>query len=203
MIPTHGRLPVPWVARWTREAPDPEDPLPGAGFMKGIDGQGNEVYILTFDGAERDEDGWLWVPAPDDRSGKPEFAQVHPERHRRCMDELLCQVCGDSCGEPSTWLVAPWDLPSNGRSPIDTTHAPVCVSCVDKAMEFCPHLRDTPGWAFVTAQRVERLGVVGDVYDLSGQIVYQGVLRLNDKRGSMALARQRIVRLHDWTKGPL
>lgn len=192
-LPMHGNLPVPWVAR--RKSERPSGVVVGATVSRGVLVEtGEERNVLNIPDWWRDEYGWLWYPGPEDEKGVPEFAQVHPERQRRAMDELRCQVCGEQAPGNLRWLVP--GVPKANRD-IITAHAPVCGQCEGIARHFCPHLRDHK-WTTIVARTVERYGVIGDVFDLAGNIVFAGVLADTHPQASMAAARQRVVVLKDW-----
>lgn len=64
--------------------------------------------------------------------------------------------------------------------------------------EKCPHLRRTP-WQHVLARETRRYGVVGDVYNVAGEIIYHGWVTAQTKEAAaMTLARQRLIALTDW-----
>lgn len=194
----HNGTPVPYVARWTSERFVGH--IKGASFVEAVipDQAMKTVYIFQIEGRKRDEFGWLWTP--DDESigeGEPEYGQVHPKRHRECMDKIICQVCGLPAGADAKWFVHP-PLPDRPSKPIVTAHAPVCDDCVSLSNDRCPHLRKH-NWPVVVAKRAEQYGVIGDIYDhRDGKITYQGHITAQHPQATQALARQRVVALRGW-----
>lgn len=192
---------IPWVVRRDTEHPDRAAAV-GWHFVAGINIiTGEEEVILDGDGAYRDEDGWLWMPAPDDMSGAPEFTQVHPTRQRLCMDEGRCQVCG----EKKDALV--WIVPSHqpGITALRTTSAgltvvsytpPVCPECEPIARRLCPFLRRSD-WKTYVPRRVLRWGVLGDLHEFpdGACITRGGLFQKIDPAAPRVIARQRAVRL--------
>lgn len=56
------------------------------------------------------------------------------------IEEMLCQVCGSSCGETSYAPLAPRDIKSDS---ISSTGTPVCsVRCARLALAMCPHFKE-------------------------------------------------------------
>jgi hypothetical protein len=189
---------IPWVVRRSNEHPDQSSA--GWTWMIGRDTGGNEVKAIDCKDAYRDEDGWLWMPAPDDPDGgTPEWTQVHPTRQRRCMDEGRCQVCGQSqLPDELVWLPPAHELKPalSGLSAITYT-PPVCPRCAPVARAQCPHLRRTGPTAY-RARRVLRWGVLGDIHEFpSGVRLGEAIVRKFDSIAPRVIARQRAVRLVD------
>lgn len=203
-LPTYRGLPVPFVTRRMTEIPQSSDPRWGTfGFMRALDVLTGETFpVLVNEQLYRDEDGWLWQPSPPaDLDGKPEFKAVNSVRHRTCMDELLCQVCGESAvvDGSSSWLIPAEDLPRDPSREVMAKQPPVCLDCIAVSRENCPHLRKTT-WEPVLARETRRWGVLGDLYDVSGDIIFHGRVnaQTHPREAAMTLARQRILTLHDW-----
>lgn len=191
----HNGTPVPYVARWTAERPDA--PISDAGFKRCVTPSGTLVWVFDSPSLFRDEFGWLWTP--DDEAigqGTPEFGMVHPKRHRECMDKIICQICGLPAGADAKWFCVP-PLPERPGTPIVQPHAPVCDDCVSLSNDRCPHLRKS-NWPVVVAKRVEQYGVIGDAYDLKGNIIKQGHFTARHPLATQVLARQRVVALRGW-----
>lgn len=200
-IPMHGNLPVPYITRYSSEAPDLIAHNAQMGFREivGRTGpNGETLYYLddSSDACFRDPlDGWLWVPAPDDRSGKVEFSQVHPLRHRRCMIEYRCQVCANVAGPKVRFRLPLTDIDPASYN-IVTTQAPVCERCLRAAKVRCPHLvAHADEWFTILTERkyIERVGVIGDVVDIDGSFKRQGRVLNDDPFVTQTLARQQVI----------
>ncbi|WP_439943529.1 hypothetical protein [Streptomyces sp. BBFR115] len=151
---------VPFIASWSGEKTD--DP-PVVYRLTGGIGYSGEVV------SDRDSRGVLWLRRPSRPGvGKPLYGVVHPARQRLAMAQMLCQVCG----HPATfdggalWLLedhrADW---SGWPTGLVTTHPPICLPCVKKSREQCPHL-----WKGSVLARVGRsvpCGVWGRRYTAS------------------------------------
>lgn len=193
--PTHRGLPVPWVVR--RKTPGESDQRAVKGGQIRLARDRGQPCLaesrIEIPGWFRDPHGFLWFPGRED--GEPQFSEVNPARHRRCMDEGRCQVCGDR-KHNLRWLVPISPLE---RGTIKTAHAPVCAACEDIARRFCPHLRRYE-WAAVFPARVKAWGVLGTVLNLRGEVASgsQEVPTGHELVG-LTIAKQRIVTLHEWT----
>lgn len=199
--PTYKGKVIPWVAR--RAGRRNDDGIPGARMRMAIDPATEEtLWVLDIPGFFRDDQGWLWAPdQPEALNGRPEFAQINITRQRRCMDEKLCQVCGESAinaANEVTFVIPRADLE---KPPIIASQAPVCLVCIPIALDQCPHLRQV-AHAVIAApvDAVVAVAVIGDVYDLKGKIEYQGIIppRASDGRSARTLARQRVVAIKHW-----
>lgn len=183
--PIYRGLPVAWITTWTAERRARDEDLWPIGFS--ADGS---IYYQTpaltshpfgvehAKRAQRDELGLLWFPDPVpgmQDQGEPLFAEMQPARHRACMRDRLCQVCGRAFGpdEPVTFLEATeiddtrpgatGPLPRSDQ-PFTTFTPPTCRDCVPVAMRFCPHQRTRPR-VIITPGRMVAFNVQGDVYD--------------------------------------
>lgn len=116
---------------------------------------------------DRDTRGALWRRMSlQQGQGKPQYGGVHPQRQRRAMHRLLCQVCtgpADQNDRGTLWLLErtedEWTSWPNG---LLTSHPPVCLSCAPKAVRYCPNLRD--GYVAVRVSATDVCGVHGPVY---------------------------------------
>jgi hypothetical protein len=82
------------------------------------------------------------------------------------MDKLLCQVCAEPARDPATGRI-PWALPSTvfertGPDSGRTNAPPTCWSCMPKALEECPMLREDFA-LYAVAERVSA-GVLANLY---------------------------------------
>jgi hypothetical protein len=173
----------------------------------GLDDQNRPTLAIAEAGNLRqDHLGIWWCPSQPDSGGPPQFAQLHPERQRRCMDELRCQVCAKRTGEPSTWLLDPASLRDPDGSlavSIVNSHAPVCRACIPLAGEHCPAVR-AASYVAVEADEVRPWGVSGDIIqvsdDRSVSLVPGGPqpVAQDDPRLAHTVAKQRWVILTGW-----
>ena len=142
---------VPFIASWSSELVN--DPRVILQPLLGRIGYAGEVD------SDRDALGLLWQRRPESPYvGSALFGKVHPGRQRRAMRELLCQVCGEPADRDDRGVL--WLL-EDGRSdykgwPEDllTTHPPMCLGCLRRARQECPHL-----WKGSVAVRVGRSDV--------------------------------------------
>ncbi|SFL47001.1 hypothetical protein SAMN05192584_11983 [Streptomyces pini] len=125
---------------------------------------------------DRDADGALWVRrALHPGRGRPRYSRVHPQRQRRAMARLLCQICGSPADRDEhgvLWLLeddrADWAGWPEG---LVTVHPPVCLPCAPKAAGLCPHLRGT-GAVAVRVRDSSLDGVHGQTHRLhNGRLV--------------------------------
>lgn len=189
-LPHHGKLPIPWITRRANERPPAKMDI---SYGKVTDGPYEDKLAVLW---PRDELGWPWIPEQG-TGGEPEFKQVSPSRQRQAMDELRCQVCSKRLLiARANWLVP--TLPDPGE-PLDTEHPPVCDKCLPLARAMCPHLRRAGGWTLVRCERHEPVAVMADIYSpITGRRVFGGPVYPEHPQALLAIARQRIVRLHDW-----
>ncbi|MFI7105620.1 hypothetical protein ACIBK9_04880 [Nonomuraea sp. NPDC050227] len=102
---------------------------------------------------------------PDQR-GPERMRKLNTRRQWRCMNKLLCQVCGGPAADLESGLI-PWPLTKTvfERTGLDsgrTNAPPTCWSCVPKALEQCPTLRTE--FTLYTVRAVESVGVLADLY---------------------------------------
>jgi hypothetical protein len=102
---------------------------------------------------------------PEQR-GPERMRKLNTRRQWRCMDRLLCQVCGGPAADPGDGLI-PWPVtktvfdrtgPDSGL----TNAPPTCWSCIPKALEECPMLRQD--FTVYTVSNVRSAGVLADLY---------------------------------------
>jgi hypothetical protein len=130
--------------------------------------RGNRLGYACESPDDRDEGGILWYRAPSRHGhGRPEFQRVHPQRQRKAMTDLLCQVCfgpADKTDDGVLWLLIPdfddsWtDWPEGTATP----EPPVCRPCARRAVRQCPALRQS--MAVVRVRDYPVAGVRGALY---------------------------------------
>ncbi|MPZ79794.1 MAG: hypothetical protein GEV28_05090 [Actinophytocola sp.] len=116
---------------------------------------------------DRDSRGVLWhTHASFPGRGRPKFGEMHPQRQRRVMRKLLCQVCAgpaDQSDEGVLWLLPDFrdDWPGwPTRMGLD--EPPVCRPCLRLSVRVCPALRR--GAVAIRARGYPLCGVYGAVY---------------------------------------
>lgn len=130
----------------------------------------------------RDKRGVYWCPYGGSMTGETLFSQIHPVRHKMCMEGPYCQVCGTRLQPNRT----PWILNGSGDptveelsnlQPFDTITPPTCQNCQQVARQVCPHLLkkgDTPR-LLVKSFRI--WGVYGDFhYDADPEKSERGIV---------------------------
>jgi hypothetical protein len=159
MIETPSRpIIAPHIIAWTAEQDLPSRlvSIPGIGI-----GYTDETT------ADRDRNGILWCrTAYNPGEGQPDFGRVHPDRQRRAMMRLLCQVCAgpaDKTNDGVLWLLqdhrGDWPgWPNN----MGVTEPPICRPCVRMSMGRCPALRK--GAATIRARRYPIAGAYGTLH---------------------------------------
>ncbi|MGW4201827.1 hypothetical protein [Streptomyces sp. NPDC004726] len=148
-------------------------------------------------------------PAPRGGRGRPLFASVHPNRQRRAMRQLLCQLCGTPAsytpGHGVLWLLdgTPGDHAPGWPEGVTTAHPPVCVPCAAQAVRQCPHLA-VKGFTAIRVRYPRSYGYHGRLYtpDLTRPgsptllVVAETVeVPYEDPRLPWLLAAQSVVRL--------
>lgn len=170
--PTEGRRVVaPYITPWTGEARQ----------RRTVIDRGDGIGYRDESLGDRDRRGVLWdfnVSAPG--RGRPSFGEMHPQRQRRCMHRLLCQVCAnpaDQNDEGVLWLLPDFrnDWPGwPSRAGLD--EPPVCRECVRVSLRLCPALRNRA--AAIRARECPISGVYGEVYVRRGGSRALGVSEL-------------------------
>lgn len=128
---------APYVTAWSTERSLPVNVItaPGVGIAYADE-------TLT----DRDRDGVLWCrTAISPGHGRPDFGRVHPQRQRRAMLRLLCQVCGgpaDQTEQGVLWLIRDFrgDWP-DWPNRMGVNEPPICRTCVQTSLDRCPALR--------------------------------------------------------------
>jgi hypothetical protein len=133
-----GGAMVPYIGSWTGE-----DTLPTTVIRLPAGGIGYSDETLL----DRDERGVLWTrTAARIGAGRPLFTKLHPQRQRRAMRHLLCQVCArpaDHTSLGTLWLL-PDDLVlawEDGLGDVVTGQPPMCQGCARISVRMCPALR--------------------------------------------------------------
>jgi hypothetical protein len=152
---------APYITAWSEEHAQPYtliERLHGIGYADETIG-------------DRDSHGVLWARTPlRPRQGRPEFQRVHPQRQRRAMQRLLCQVCAGpaDCNEDGVlWVLKDHrdDWPS-WPNRMGVTEPPVCAPCARIASNLCPALRR--GAAVIRVGSCPVIGVRGMLYRRGG-----------------------------------
>jgi hypothetical protein len=116
---------------------------------------------------DRDGFGALWVRAsilPAARRGVPEFANMAPFRQRRCMADMLCQVCAVRPERPEgPYLFLMKDVGRPIQEGEVTASPPVCLPCAGEAVKYCGPLRR--GFVAAWVSSAPAWGVAGVRYD--------------------------------------
>ncbi|WP_181789663.1 hypothetical protein [Streptomyces phytophilus] len=161
-----ARPPVPYVTAWTGEDRRTAPVVVCRANDRGI-GYPHE------NPQERDTMGVLWARRPLRQGhGRPRYGHVHPQRQRRAMHRLLCQVCAAPAYEDehgTLFLLEDHrDVPGWPEEEV-TAHPPLCLQCAAMSPEWCPHLRRT-GAVAVQVQHPDIDGVHGLMYRREGRL---------------------------------
>jgi hypothetical protein len=203
--------PVPLITTWSQEVSGaPAVPL-GAGarivlemnYLENGTATVGRVRYADESIYDRDTHGVLWQRYPVARGrGFPYFARVHPLRQRRCMNRLLCQVCGEpaAADERGTLFMLTFTDAAGVRAgtqdTVLTSNPPVCAPCSELAARRCPHLGR--GNAAVYARTVTPWGVYGILAAPEGN--YSGqTAAYADQRIHRMIAGQQMVTLSGLT----
>jgi hypothetical protein len=153
---------VPYTTRWSSEHNLPVTVIE----RLGRGGIGFAEERIT----DRDPHGVLWqrvVSQPG--KGQPEFGNVHPDRQRRAMRELLCQICSGPADQNELGTL--WLLPDYEEYHADwpgwpefmaTPEPPVCQPCAHIAVRFCPAL--SKGYIALRVKRPLLTGIRGILF---------------------------------------
>ncbi|MPZ82134.1 MAG: hypothetical protein GEV28_17755 [Actinophytocola sp.] len=153
-----GHVIAPYITTWSGEEDVPRQVVERRGLGIGF---ADETVL------DRDRHHVLWrTRTSRPGHGRPQFGNVHPQRQRRAMRKLLCQVCAgpaDQTDEGVLWLIP--DLREDwpgwpARMGLD--EPPVCRPCVRLSVRLCPALRR--GAAAIRARKYPIVGVWGAVY---------------------------------------
>lgn len=147
--PLWGKMPIPWITRWTGEysfGALAYAYLNGEEWICYGDPTTNPFGIEAAIKGQRDELGLLWSREfPDGQGyGEPEFRQIQASRQRACIMDRRCQVCGNEFpGEDVTFLLPePKDHEDRRGKPFWTMDAPVCDTCIPITLGMCPDMHD-------------------------------------------------------------
>lgn len=149
---------APYVTAWSTERSLPANVItvPGVGIAYADE-------TIT----DRDRNGVLWSRvAISPGKGRPDFGRVHPQRQRRAMLRLLCQVCGgpaDQNDDGVLWLIRDFrdDWPG-WPDMMAVTEPPICRPCVQTSLDRCPALRK--GAVTIRARRYPVAAARGALY---------------------------------------
>lgn len=144
--------------------------------------------------------------------GHERMKHLNTKRQWRCMDQLLCQVCGkpaiDGAGR-FPWLLTKTAFERTGPDSGRTNAPPTCWTCQDKALAECPMLRDNhTRWTVASATSA---GVLADLYEPGeGGMFFQPTLIGHNvfidwdahRDHAQALATAHIVHLHGMQPHP-
>ncbi|MET8005111.1 hypothetical protein [Nonomuraea glycinis] len=149
-----------------------------------------------------------------DRPGKrgPErMRKLNTRRQWRCMDKLLCQVCGKPATDLETghipWLLTETVFDATSEDSGRTNAPPTCWNCIAYAREECPMLQNDAALHIVTS--AVSVGVLADLYE-PGVFSEQPVLARHNvfvawdahRYHASALATSQVVELHGMTPVP-
>ncbi|MET9776168.1 hypothetical protein ABZ023_18240 [Streptomyces sp. NPDC006367] len=153
---------APYVTPWTGET---TRPAPVTVTASGV------IYTDPVqDGLARDLDGVLWTLCAGAATGRPEYAaELHPERQRAAMENLLCAGCKGTPARDERGML--WVLPllDDTDGPWEGVHTaipPMCEQCAEAALLLCPRLRD--GHVQLRVREAELIGVRGTLYPRPG-----------------------------------
>ncbi|QFY09658.1 hypothetical protein GBF35_26050 [Nonomuraea phyllanthi] len=100
-----------------------------------------------------------------DRRGPERMRKLNTRRQWRCMDKLLCQVCGGPAFDTSgtiSWALTKTVFERTGLDSGRTNSPPTCRDCIPKALQECPMLRED--FAVYRVGYVTPAGVLADLY---------------------------------------
>ncbi|MFF4575686.1 hypothetical protein [Streptomyces sp. NPDC001410] len=126
------------------------------------------------DAISRDLDGVLWAVCGGTTTGRPEYAaELHPERQRAAMEDLLCACCKETAAHDERGML--WtlplldDMPAGRWEGVLSAIPPMCEPCSDEAPRLCPRLRE--GHLVLRVREAELIGVRGTLYPRPGEQV--------------------------------
>ncbi|MEO3863418.1 hypothetical protein [Acrocarpospora sp. B8E8] len=141
------------------------------------------------------------------RNGQPMWRKLNTARQWRCMEKLLCQVCGKpAMGEDGRipWILTDRVVRDDYRDPTMkiTSAPPTCLPCIPEARKLCPQLHDS--FAAYSVGNVGYHGVLADMYEpgLKWEAIPTGERNVEipftmSYLLRVALATQLLVRLSD------
>lgn len=117
---------------------------------------------------DRDAHGNLWARMTEvPGSSRVQYDSMHSERQRKCMEEMLCQVCAEPADrDKQGWLFFDWqreESPPTWPEKSITAMPPLCVPCARLSAQLCPFLRGTE-YVVLRARKANLYGVAGTVY---------------------------------------
>ncbi|MER6074658.1 hypothetical protein ABT187_38760 [Streptomyces sp. NPDC001817] len=155
---------APYVTPWTGESTLPTTVV--------VTASGVEYADPVQDALARDLDGALWAVCGGTATGRPEYAaELHPERQRTAMDDLLCAGCGKPAARDERGML--WLLPLIGDvaatswEGVRSSIPPMCEDCAETTPRLCPVLR--AGHVKLRARLAEPIGVRGTLYPRLGE----------------------------------
>ncbi|MGX4695078.1 hypothetical protein [Streptomyces sp. JNUCC 63] len=154
---------APYVTPWTGESTPPAPVTVTAACVAYAD--------LVRDALARDLDGVLWTLCGGTTTGRPEYAaELHPERQRTAMDDLLCAGCKKPAARDERgmlWVLALLDdVAAASWEGVRSAIPPMCEACAEQAPRLCPRLRE--GHAKLRVREAEPIGVRGTLYPRPG-----------------------------------
>ncbi|MGC5012981.1 hypothetical protein ACLQ2R_19640 [Streptosporangium sp. DT93] len=165
---------------------------------------------LAYDDPRRGDvvRGVLRARVLNNRRGAPQWRKLNTLRQWRCMERLLCQVCGGVATDPATGRI-PWimtatafrTLPDDSAGGL-TSAPPTCSACIPEALATCPQLHISS--TVCTVARAEPAAVLADMFvpGQGGRAVPTGEYSVEvglseEALIPYALATQLIVRVYD------
>ncbi|MFG2076897.1 hypothetical protein [Nonomuraea maritima] len=98
--------------------------------------------------------------------GSERMRKLNVLRQWKCMNHLLCQVCGAPATDPESgripWLLVPTVFERTGEESGRTNAPPTCWNCIPKALKECPMLQDQA--MLCTVEAALSAGVLADLY---------------------------------------
>ncbi|GIH27603.1 hypothetical protein Aph01nite_59130 [Acrocarpospora phusangensis] len=159
--PTEPKIRVPYVIAYSGELRT--DPI-----WFGKDRYGRRLRYMREARGDWNEYGALRARVGQRRNGQPLWRKLNTARQWRCMEKLLCQVCG----QPATcedgripWILTDRVVRDDDRDPgVKFTSAPpTCLACIPEARELCPQLHGS--FSAYSVGGVGYHGVLADMYE--------------------------------------
>ncbi|TWV34905.1 hypothetical protein FRZ03_27810 [Streptomyces misionensis] len=156
---------APYVTPWTGEAKTPIDVV--------VTSSGVAYADPVHDALARDLDGTLWELRGGTATGRPEYADLHPERQPAAMNSLLCAGCNQPAARDERGML--WLLPlvplldsvTSDWEGVRTTIPPMCEACTEETARLCPRMRE--GHVKLRAREAELIGVRGTLHPRPGE----------------------------------
>ncbi|GAB1821100.1 hypothetical protein [Herbidospora sp. RD11066] len=166
-----SKIPVPYVIAYSGEL----DTSP-IKFVRSPIGGLRLSYEHPYEGDWRY--GALRARSGQSREGQPQWRKLNTRRQWDCMENLLCQVCGNPAQDPATgrvpWIVTDAVFRRVGATGGLASAPPTCLSCIPVALSLCPHLHASPAMYMVGNSRPA--SVLADMYtpDAEGRAYFTG-----------------------------